>query len=121
MDINEFENLQQWATEQWGQAKLGDAQRNARAISLGTALAGKPEASLPNQTVDWGELKAAYRLLNQVDVTHNVLSEPHWQSTHRQAARSAQNVVLFIQDTTELDFNHHSKTQGLGHIDDTRG
>ena len=107
--------------QQWGEANLGDARRNARAIRLGVALAGQPQASLPNQTSSWAELKAAYRLLNEPDVTYAGLSTPHWQITRRQATQPGLNVVLFIQDTTELDFTAHRQTQGLGHIGDTNG
>lgn len=121
MDIKEFDDLQQWAIQQWGGANLGDARRNARAIRLGVALAGQPQASLPNQTNSWAELKAAYRLLNQADVTYAALSEQHWQTVRTQAAQPGANVVLFIQDTTELDFTAHRQTQGLGHIGDTNG
>lgn len=121
MSIKDFENPPQWAAQQWQQANLGDARRNARAIRLGAALAAEPEASLPAQTNCWSELKAAYRLLNEPDITHRALSEPHWQATRTQAALSGPSVVLFIQDTSELDFTHHAQTQGLGHIGDTNG
>lgn len=121
MEIEEFDDLQQWAMQQWGQANLGDARRNARAIRLGVALAAQPQASLPNQTGSWAFLKAAYRLLNEKDVTYSALSAPHWQTTRTQASVLGDNVVLFIQDTTELDFTAHRQTQGLGHIGDTNG
>jgi len=64
-------------------------------------------------------VKAAYRLLDDEHLSHEVLSRLHWHHT-RQAARSALP-VLFIQDTTELDFSSHTATTELGHIGDTRG
>ncbi|MBV9386863.1 MAG: IS4 family transposase [Chroococcidiopsidaceae cyanobacterium CP_BM_ER_R8_30] len=121
MNRDDFENLTAWATQQWGQAKLGDARRNTRAIRLGSAIAAEPEASLPTQTHAWSELKAAYRLLNEQDVTHLRLSEPHWQATRAQAVQPHQQAVLFVQDTSELDFSAHRATKGLGHIGDTKG
>ncbi len=69
MNINEFANLKQWAAQQWGQAELGDARRMQRAVEMGAALAANPDASLPEQMVSWGDLKAAYRLLSATDVT----------------------------------------------------
>lgn len=121
MTIDELDDTEQWAEQQWGQSKLGDKRRTTRAIRLGVALAAQPAASLPAQTNSWGELKAAYRLLNEEDVTHRALSAPHWQATRQQAAAFEQAVVLFVQDTSELDFTSHPKTSGLGHIGNTRG
>jgi hypothetical protein len=108
-----------WAEQQWGTATLGDARRNGRAVQLGAALAACPAASLPRQTGSWGGLKSAYRLLNEPDVTHAALSEPHWQATRQQAGQT--DTVLFVQDTSELDFTAHRQTKGLGWIGNTGG
>lgn len=70
MNINDFNDLEKWASQQWGQAQLGDVRRNQRAVKIGQAIANNPDASLPEQMGSWGELKAAYRLLNEEDVTH---------------------------------------------------
>ena len=74
MNINEFTDLEQWATQQWESADLGDARRNDRAIEIGAKIAANPSASLPEQMESWSALKAAYRLFNEEDVTHNQLS-----------------------------------------------
>lgn len=118
MDSN-WLNAPQWAEEQWGALDLGDVRRTRRAVSMGTAFAGSPEDSLPQQCGSWSEVKAAYRLLDDEHLSHEVLSRPHWHHT-RQAARIALP-VLFIQDTTEIDFSSHTATTDLGHIGDTRG
>ena len=39
----------------------------------------------------------------------------HIRSTIERIMR--QDCVLLIQDTTNLDFAHHSSTKGLGHLD----
>lgn len=109
-----------WAQRQWGQAKLGDKRRNQRAVQLGAALAAHPDASLPAQTGNWSDLKAAYRLLAEPDVTHEALTQPHRQNIHYQASQQ-EGVVLFIQDTTELDYSSHEQTTELGHIGDSTG
>jgi Transposase DNA-binding/Transposase DDE domain len=104
---------------QWRATALGDARRPRRAVQLGAALAARPEDSLPEQTGSWREVKAAYRLLNQPDVTHPVLSQPHGQATRQQARQT--HTVLFVQDTSELDFTAHRQTTGLGWIGHTGG
>jgi len=113
------ETAEEWATAQWAGVKIGDRRRTARAVRFGAALAARPEASLPAQTGSWDDFKAAYRLLNQGEVTHTALSTPHWDATRARARIRA--VVLFIQDTTELDVRAHMQTTGLGHSGDTRG
>jgi Transposase DNA-binding/Transposase Tn5 dimerisation domain len=117
--LNSFSDPARWAEQQWSTAALGDARRTHRAVQLGAALASRPESSLPQQTGSWHELKAAYRLLQEPDVTHAALSEPHWQNTRRQAAQAG--TVLFVQDTSELDFTAHRQTKDLGWIGNTGG
>lgn len=109
------QDVNEWAAQQWGAARLNDKRRTARAVILGAQLAAQPDASLPEQTGSWKDLKAAYRLFNESAVTHAALSGPHRQATLRQA-RLSQGVVLFIQDGTELDFTHHPKVTGLGRL-----
>jgi Transposase DNA-binding/Transposase DDE domain len=117
--LSSFSDPVNWAEQQWSTAALGDARRTRRAVQLGAALASRPEASLPEQTGFWQPLKAAYRLLNEPDVTHIALSEPHWQATRQQAAQT--HTVLFVQDTSDLDFTAHRHTKDLGWIGNTGG
>lgn len=104
-----------WAAEQWGRACLGDARRTRRAVQVGAALAGGVEKSLPEQLEDWPALKGSYRLFARPEVSHERLSAPHREAT-RQASAAADGPVLFIHDTTQLDFSHHPSTTGLGRI-----
>lgn len=118
MDTNllpSFSNPATWAQAQWGEVRLGDSRRTRRAVAVGTAIAAQSAASLPKQTGTWGNLKAAYRLLNEDTVTHNSLCEPHWQATHVQAELASAPVVLFVQDTSTLDFSTHFALTGAGH------
>ena len=121
MNINQLNDPTLWAVAQWGQAQLGDTRRNARAIQMGADMAGQPGGSLPEQMGSWGDLKAAYRLLAQTDVTHTALSQPHWTSTQIEARLFDSSVVLFVQDLSELDYTTHVKTENLGHIGDGGG
>ena len=109
-----------WAFDQWGSVDIGDQRRTFRAVKLGASLAIHSCASLPVQTGCWAATKAAYRLLNQPEVTHAKLSSPHWDLT-RSAAGASQDAVLFVQDGTELNYTHHSHTTGLGFSNDGRG
>ncbi|MDX2032445.1 MAG: IS4 family transposase [Blastocatellia bacterium] len=109
------QDVKQWAAQQWGAAELKDKRRTKRAVTVGLQLAAQPAASLPEQMGCWKDLKAAYRLFNEPDVTQAALSLPHRQGTLHQA-RLSDGVVLFIQDGTELDFTHHPQVKGLGRL-----
>lgn len=108
-----------WAARQWGMVDLGDRRRNARAVQMGQAIAMKPDASLPNQMATWDAIRAAYRLLNNGNVTLAALLTPHVQATLAAAAHAT--IVLFIEDTSELDFTPHPTMTGLGPVGNGRG
>ncbi len=59
--------------------------------------------------------------LQLYDVTHNQLIKPHITKTKALVQNTQAKVVLFIQDTTELDYTHCKKVEGLGHIGDGKG
>jgi transposase-like protein len=117
--LSSFSDPAHWAEQQWSTADLGEARRTRRAVQLGAALASRPEASLPEQTGSWHELKAAYRLLKEPEVTYAALSEPHWQVTRQQATQA--HTVLFVQDSSDLDFTAHRQTKDWGWIGHTGG
>lgn len=51
------------------------------------------------------DLKAAYRLLAEVEVTHRAVLATQWQQTRAQARKAP--VVVLVQDPTELDYTAH--------------
>lgn len=116
-----FDDIEQWASEQWGRTCLGDRRRTRRAVKLGEAIASQPGEGLPTQTQSWGDLKAAYKLLHEADVTHAALILPHCEQVRQRALASGAKVVLQIQDTTELDYTNHPRTIGLGRIGNDHG
>ena len=82
-------------------------------------MAAAPSQSLPKQCDPWGDLKAAYGFLNNPKTTPDQIQSAHRQLV-RQTCRSHQ-LVLAIQDTTELDFTGRWAVEGLGPIGDGRG
>ncbi|MGI8499660.1 MAG: hypothetical protein ACR2LR_00755, partial [Hassallia sp.] len=76
---------------------------------------------MPTIMQGWNETRAAYRLFAEVDVTHSELIKPHILKTKAFSEDAQEKVVLFIQDTTELDYTHCKKVEGLGHIGDGKG
>ena len=101
-----------WAQQQFGTVQLGDQRRTRRAVKVAAAMAADPAASIPQQNKLWKQTKGAYRLFDQQQVTYQAMIEPHWQQTRAAAAQG--QVVLMVQDTTQLDFSAHVATAGLG-------
>lgn len=112
-------SAQEWALLQWGAVDLGDERLNRRAAEMGALMAAKPDASLPQQMQDPARLEAAYRLMNNKHVKMQALLKPHCQRTLQAAQQAA--VVLWVEDTTELDYTAHADKTGLGPIGDGRG
>jgi hypothetical protein len=113
------QTAEQWAVETWGQVDLGDQRLNRRAVLIGAKMAANPEASLPQQMQEPAALQAAYRLMNNPHVHLNSLLEPVYQQTRQAADRP--EVVLWVNDLTELDYTFHNAKTGLGPIGDSRG
>lgn len=109
-----------WAVRQWQDVDLGDERLKRRALAMGQRMAQQPAASLPQQMGDAAALEGAYRLLNNPRVGLEALLGPHVQETLAQAGKK--QVVLWVQDTTVLDYTHHWRSKkGLGQIGDGRG
>lgn len=66
-------------------------------------MAVDPTASVPQACHGWGETIAAYRFFDNEKVQWHAILEPHWQQTQKRM--QTHQVVLCLQDTTELDFN----------------
>ena len=109
----------EWAAHAFAGVDLGDRRRNKRAMEIGTKMAAHPEFSLPQQMADPNALHAAYGVLNCPAVTLEKLVAPHAAQTLAAARREP--LVLFVEDTSELDFTAHPQTRGLGPIGDGKG
>ena len=107
-------SAQEWAQETFGAVRLRDVRRRKRAVQIAEALAHDPAASLPAQLHDEAALKATYRFLETPDITYEQLIAPHVAQTRQLIRQQAR--VLLHQDTTEVDYQHHPKTSGLGPI-----
>jgi hypothetical protein len=100
-----------WAATEFEGIDLGDARRNRRAIRLVESLSAKPTASIPQACGDWADTMAAYRFFGNEEVEWSDILAPHIESSV--ARMATHEVVLCIQDTTELDFNGQTAS-GLG-------
>jgi hypothetical protein len=105
-----MQSVTEWAQLNFGSCELGDKRRMNRLVRVAEQVANNPAASLPDQTEQWADLKAAYRLFDRNEVTFEAIARPHWELTKQ----SARGRCLVIGDTTELDFGKDRKIEGVG-------
>lgn len=105
---------QRWAEEQFGSTDLGDVRRTRRLVRLAAQMAGNSSGSIPQQTGGTAEMKAAYRLFDKDDVTHEAICRPHVAQTRDRASQLPW--VFLVQDTAELNYTSHSHCDGLSPI-----
>lgn len=99
-----------WAQEQFGQCELNDKRRTDRLVELAASVLSHPAGSLPEQTGNMADLKAAYRLFACDGVGFEAIAGPHWRQTRQQPP----GIYLLLDDTTELDFGIHRQIAGMG-------
>ena len=100
-----------WPGTEFETIDLGDERRNKRAICLIEYLSAQPTARVPQAYGDWTDTMAAYWFFGN--------EESDWRAipgAHTDCAKTRMvihEVVLCIQDMTELDFNGQ-ESSGLG-------
>ena len=105
-----------WVMEEMRTVDLKDARTNARLREVLTQLGQRPTASIPAACGGHAEMTAAYRLFDNEKVTFEGILAPHTQSTRKRIA--AQQTVLLVQDTTEIDLTRPTQqVQGAGPLD----
>ena len=109
----------EWAAAEFGGAQLGDQRRPSRLLRVARALAENPHGTLPRSFTRWSEAKAAYRLLEQADVTYDGVVGPHRQRVREACGQPGD--YLLVEDTTQLDFTSHLAAADLGRIGDDGG
>jgi hypothetical protein len=96
-------------------AELGDRRRVGRLVRAADQMIKHPGGTLPEKLPDPAELKAFYRLMNHVSVTHEAVLAAATQRTADRAAQ-VEGIVLWVHDQTELDFTSRRTLPGLGQI-----
>jgi Transposase DNA-binding/Transposase DDE domain len=111
-------NDKKWLKNQWETSNFGDVRLNKRIVKLAEKILTNPHLGLPLQTQNWAELKGAYRFLSNNKVNHQEIQSQHYANVFEEAEKRKQP-ILYIQDTTELDFSsHESKKNELGPLGD---
>ena len=105
-----------WATQEFGDAPLGDARLSSRLVASAAHLAEQPgRAFTAVSKSDVAAVKGYYRLIDKPDldaVTMETILAPHQARTRQRMANEAH--VLCITDGTTLDYTGLAECQGLG-------
>lgn len=111
----------EWARLSFGGAALGDHRRTDRLVKIGGAFAAAAGGTICRVITAPHQAKAAYRLLDNPDLTHEAVTAHHMRLTLEQA--DAPGCYLLIEDTTTFNYQSLKATTGLGPIgeDFTRG
>lgn len=107
----------QWVSKYFGECDLGDKRRTKRLVKIASNMLARPEGSIPEQNVDWSDVKAAYRFFDIKGVTFENVAEKHWQLTRQ----TKPGRYLLICDTTDNNHTSHEATTGLGILGDGLG
>jgi Transposase DNA-binding len=94
---------------------MKDIRLKQRLITLVKQLSHKPTESVSLACGDWAQTKASYRFWDNKKVEIDEIITAQKLSTLDHA--KDEQIILAIQDTTDLDFTNHSNTAGLGHLD----
>jgi hypothetical protein len=103
---------QDWVAQELSTLDLGDVRLNKRAEVLLSLLGDKPNVSIPTACNGWAETKAAYRFFANERVTPQGILASHFDATRARVGDS--DVVLCVEDTSEIDFSSKGDIDGLG-------
>ena len=99
--------MAEWIATEMAGLDLGDRRLNARQCLLLERFSAHPQGSIPESLQGWAETQAAYRFFNNEQVTAESVLAPHRQATRERIRQN--DVVLVLQDTTELELDRSSE------------
>jgi hypothetical protein len=106
-----------FAQANFGQVNLGDKRRTRRLVQSAQEMCRHPGGTLPDKLNRPADLRGFYRLMNQSEVTHQILMDGHTAHTRRAIEALGSGIVLLLHDATELDYTSIKSLQGrLGQI-----
>lgn len=108
--------LPAWVMDEMKTVSLNDKRLDERLRVVLSQLAEHPTASIPAACGGHAEMTAAYRLFDNEKATFEKILEAHADATRQRIA--AQPVVVFVQDTSEIDLTRPQKrVSGAGPLD----
>ncbi len=107
--------INQWVREELEKTQLGDARRTNRFMKIVSNLSDKPTSSVPEASGTWAETKATYDFWDSPYIKSAQLRKGHVDATLSRIKNY--QIILAIQDTTELNYTTHEAVKGVGYLD----
>lgn len=107
--------INQWVRQELEKTQLGDARRTNRFMKIVSNLSDKPTSSVPEASGTWAETKATYDFWDSPYVKPAQLRKGHVDATLSRIKNH--QIILAIQDTTELNYTTHKAVKGVGYLD----
>jgi len=107
-----------WIASELADVNLGDLRLNKRILKVASNMMTAPHETIMGSSSNWAEAKAAYRLFDNERFEGDSIRQCHEKATLDRLA-SENEVAFAIQDTMALNYSHHPKKQGLGHLHGT--
>lgn len=104
-----------WMHQELSYINLGDRRLDRRMAILLEQLSEMPRSSIPEACASAAATKAAYRFFGSERVEVAAIRESFFQASSLRTR--SYEMILAIQDTTDLDFSSHRQTRGLGYLD----
>jgi hypothetical protein len=107
----------EWAKQEFGTVELGDTRLRDRLIKIAEDRSKRPDVSYLEAV--GGDRSAAKGYYYFIDSARKTLDAEAMLKTHRERTVErimAQDTVLVVQDTTDLNFSTRHHTEGLGLI-----
>jgi len=104
-----------WIDNELETVDLNDKRLDERFADVLNALGSRPNVSIPAACGGHTETMAAYRFFENPKTTFEKIIKPHQDATEKRI--SGQEVILCVQDTTELDLTRpRQQIRGAGLI-----
>jgi hypothetical protein len=103
-----------WAFRELGTSDFGDLRLTDRLVTICEDVERAANESIPAVARSWADTKAFYRFFDNDSVTDREIIRTHRERVVERASSS--DVVLVVQDTTEIDHSKHRGTKGLGYL-----
>jgi hypothetical protein len=104
--------MQEWIEQEFSTCDLGDRRLNDRLKRIILRISQDPSKSMSGAFRGFAEVVGCRRFLDNEAVSQSQLLAPHRAASLERIKEHPK--VLFVQDTTELDFTTKKKLQGPG-------
>lgn len=109
-----------WVNEEMKKLELPDERLEERTRKIISDFSQNPTASIPQFCGDRAATKGVYGYCQNKAVDRAAIVEAQRQATLARIRAGQYQRVLAVQDTTEYNYQHHSATQELGPLDNTK-